>query len=288
MRILSYTVSKSEGNRCVRDYLRKNLGLSDKLITDLKKGPFMFVNDENVTVRYELKTNDVLKLCIPEIEKSSIIPTDGDLDIIYEDEDFLAINKPYNMPTHPSKYHIDDTLANIVCAYMGEDFVFRSANRLDKDTTGVVIVAKNRFSADYINRCIRSKEIKKEYVAICEGVCDGEAIIEKPIKKESERGIKRIVSDNGQYAKTELIPLKAIENKTLVRLIPHTGRTHQLRVHMSHIGHPLYGDYLYGTEIKSTRTMLHCEKICFIHPVTSEYISLYAPIPDDFLEITEK
>jgi len=231
-------------NKTVKYLLFNHLELSDKLVTDLKKGKYIKVNGNDCTVRNILKVGDIVTITVPETETNSIVPIPGKIDILYEDEDIIAINKPANMPTHPTKYHIDDTLANLVCGYLGKDFVFRAVNRLDKDTTGIVLVAKNRYSAEMLNRQIRNKTIKKEYTAICCGVIDSEGVIEANIKKETFNGIKRIISPDGQYAKTIYTPVKSQDDNTLVRLYPETGRTHQLRVHMCHIGHPLLGDYL--------------------------------------------
>lgn len=282
MKMLEIKITEQLNNKTVKYILFDYLKLSDKLVTDLKKGENIAVNGEKCTVRKELKTGDLIKITIPETEVSDIVPVKGKLDILFEDEDIIAVNKPANMPTHPTKYHVDDTLANLVCGYLGERFVFRSVNRLDKDTTGIVLIAKNRYSAEMLNRQIRSKEIQKEYVAVCNGIIEQSGQIEANIKKETERGIKRIISPDGQYAKTKYVPVKAENGCTLVRLCPETGRTHQLRVHMAHIGHPLYGDYLYGEEIAGARTMLHCEAMSFTHPSAKEKMYINAPLPEDF------
>ena len=282
MKKLEFTITEQLNNKTVKQLLFNHLFLSDKLVTDLKKEEYIKLNGEKCTVRKVLKTGDFVSIIIPETEISDIVPIKGKLNILYEDEDIIAVNKPAYMPTHPTKYHVNDTLANLVCGYMGKNFVFRAVNRLDKDTTGIVLIAKNRYSAEMLNRQIRNKEIRKEYTAICCGTIQKNDIIDANIKKETERGIKRIISSDGQYAKTKYNPVKTENGCTLVNLYPETGRTHQLRVHMSHIGHPLYGDYLYGTEITGTRTMLHCSAMHFAHPFTKEKMCITAPPPDDF------
>ena len=281
MKTIRFTITEQLNNKTIKHILFNVLELSDKLVSDLKKGECIFVNDEKCTVRKEMKTGDIVKIAISETEKSDILPVKGKLDILFEDDDIIAVNKPANMPTHPTKYHLTDTLANLVCGYMGNDFVFRAVNRLDKDTSGVVLIAKNRFSAEMLNRQIRNKEIQKTYIAICCGVLDENGIIEGNIKKETERGIKRIVSPDGQYAKTEFFSIKTKNNCTLVKLSPKTGRTHQLRVHMAHKGYPLYGDYIYGKE-ENSRTLLHCSEMEFIHPETKKKMHITAHLPDDF------
>lgn len=282
MKKLEFVTDSQFNNKLLKSFLFNHLKLSDKLVTSLKKGDFIKVNGASCTVRKLLQQGDIVTLTIAETEKSDIIPVNGYLDVLFEDEDIIAVNKPANMPTHPTKYHIDDTLANFVCGYMGRDFVFRSVNRLDKDTTGIVLVAKNRYSAEVLNQQIRQRKIQKEYVAICCGTVKTDGEIQTGIKKETHSGIKRIVSPTGQYAKTKYAPLKCENGCTLVRLLPETGRTHQLRVHMAHIGYPLYGDYLYGTEVQGTRTLLHCESMCFTHPATKEIMCVTAPLPKDF------
>ena len=281
MKTIEITITEQLNNKTVKHLLFNVLELSDKLVTDLKKGEYITVNSEKCTVRKELETGDVLKIIIPETETSDIIPVKGELEILFEDEDIIALNKPANMPTHPTKYHIDDTLANLVCGYLGNGFVFRAVNRLDKDTTGVVLIAKNRYSAEILNRQIRNKEIEKTYMAICCGILENSGTVEENIKKETVRGIKRIISPDGQYAKTKYYPVKTQGNYTLVKLCPKTGRTHQLRVHMAHIGHPLYGDYLYGKE-ENIRTLLHCSEMSFTHPITKEKMCIKAHLTDDF------
>ena len=281
MKILEFKATEQLNNKTLKHLLFNTLELSDKLVADLKKGDFIFVNGEKSTVRKELKTGDIVKITIPETEKSDIVPVKGELEILFEDEDIIAVNKHANMPTHPTKYHVDDTLANLVCGYLGKDFVFRAVNRLDKDTTGVVLVAKNRYSAEILNRQIRNKEIEKTYMAICCGIMENYGIVEENIKKETERGIKRIVFPDGQYAKTMYNPIKSENGYTLVKLSPKTGRTHQLRLHMAHIGYPIYGDYIYGKE-EQTRALLHCSEMAFKHPITKEKMCIKSHLPDDF------
>ncbi len=281
MKTLEIKITEQLNNKTVKHILFNVLELSDKLVADLKKGEFIKVNDTCCTVRNELKTGDDLKILIPETETNDIISIKGELDILFEDEDIIAVNKPANMPTHPTRHHLNDTLANLVCGYLGNGFVFRAVNRLDKDTTGIVLIAKNRYSAEMLNRQIRNKEIEKTYMAICCGILENDSTIEANIKKETVRGIKRIISPDGQYAKTIYSPIKSEKDCTLVKLCPQTGRTHQLRVHMAHIGHPLYGDYLYGKE-ENTRTLLHCGEMVFTHPSTKEKMCIKAHLPIDF------
>ena len=285
MKELNIVANNCLDGRTIKYVLEKHLLLSDKLVSDLKKGEYILVNGTYSTVRKTVSIGDEIKIIIPEMQENEIVCENGFLDILYEDEDVIAVNKPAGMPTHPSRHHVTGTLANLVCGYLGNEFVFRSITRLDKDTTGVVLIAKNRYSAEMLNRQMRNKSIKKEYLAICKGQISEEFTVEACIKKESERGIKRIVSPDGQYAKTYCFPVETKNGLTLVKVVPETGRTHQIRVHLAHNGYPLYGDYLYGKEVAGTRTMLHCERLTFTHPCTGADVNIIAKIPEDFIEI---
>ena len=182
MKTLEIKITEQLNNKTVKHILFNVLELSDKLVADLKKGEFIKVNDTSCTVRKELKTGDDLKILIPETEENNIIPIKGELDILFDDEDIIVVNKPANMPT---RHHLNDTLANLVCGYLGNGFVFRAVNRLDKDTTGIVLIAKNRYSAEMLNRQIRNKEIEKTYMAICRGILAKNGTVEVNIKKEN-------------------------------------------------------------------------------------------------------
>ncbi len=283
MREIEFIIDEEDG-KTVKELLFSKLYLTSKLVTRLKSTGGILVNDENVTVRKILKKGDILKVIITDEKSENIVPNDIPIDIIYEDEDILAVNKPCDMPTHPSINHYEGTLANAVMHYYRDtDFVFRAVNRLDKDTTGIVLIAKNQYSAGYLNRQIMNRDIKKEYMAICCGKFSKEnGIIEAPIKREEESVIKRVVSPDGQYAKSEYWVIDEKDGFSLVRLKPYTGRTHQLRVHMAYIGNPIYADYIYGTEIIGERTRLHCYSMEFMRPSDNKLITLTAPKPDDF------
>ena len=269
--------------KTLKHILKNSLHLSDSLISDLKKGDFMFVNGEKCTVRKEIKTGDSIKIVIPETKsKDPIIRQSGNINIICENDDFLIADKPANMPVHPSKYYRTDTLANYICGYMGEDFTYRVITRLDKDTSGAVIIAKNRYSADILNRIMREHKIRKEYLAICDGILKEPVCVEEKIARKVQNGIMRIVSNDGKYAKTEIFPIKNNGENTLLKIIPITGRTHQIRVHLSHIGCPIYSDYLYGKEREGIRTLLHCRKITFENPIDNQKYEFVSDVPEDF------
>lgn len=281
MKTFSLTIDEQLNNKTVGQLLN-HLKISRSLITELKKGDFIRINGKHSTVREIAKIGDIFTVTIPETQESDIIPVKGNLDILYEDEDILAVNKGANMPTHPTRRHLLDTLGNIVCAYMGDGFVFRALTRLDRDTTGVVLIAKNRYSAERLNEQIRNNLIKKEYYGVCVGELSAGGEINTFIKREQPMKIKRVVADSGQFAQTIYSPVRAHPKGTLVKLVPITGRTHQLRVHMNYINHPLYGDYIYGEPVEGARVLLHCKSIEFEDFNTSKKIRIEAPLPEDF------
>ncbi len=285
-------------NKSVLDYLKKELCLSHAQITRLKTIPDgITVNGAHVTVRHRLCTGDELGLALEDREQETnpnLVPVDIPIDIIYEDAYIVAVNKRAGMPTHPTMYHYSDTLANAL-AYryraQGRPFIFRSVNRLDLDTSGIVLVAKDGRCASLLSRDIAERRVVKEYLAVVCGVTDERGEITSYIRRVGDSIIKRANFDTGidsEYAKTEYERVASDGENTLVRVRPHTGRTHQIRVHFSGIGHPLVGDTLYGTASHEiTRQALHACSLGFRHPVTGEHLTLNAPTPEDISKITE-
>ena len=270
-------------NRPIKYALKSHFGLSENMITRLKKGDGITVNGKKEFVNKLLSTGDFLKITIFEDGSDNILPDDIPLDILYEDEDILAVNKPYDMPTHPSIHHFRRTLANAVMNYYRDiPFTFRAVTRLDRDTSGVVIIAKNAIACDKLSAQIQSGEFKKQYAAVCVGVPSEKCgIIDAPILREKEGIIKRCIDENGKRAISEYEVAEEYGGLSLVRLFPKTGRTHQLRLHLSHIGTPIFADFLYGTDVENERIRLHCEKVSFLHPFSGEKIDIWAKIPDD-------
>ena len=255
------------------DFLKRILGFSTSLVTKVKFGG-VFLNGEVVTMRARVNAGDSVTVQFPPEESENIPPIDIPLDIIFEDEHILAVNKPSDMPTHPSKGNSLPTLANAARAYLGEGFVFRAVNRLDRGTSGLVIIAKNPFSASNLGRAMKERRIHKKYRAIVTGVpSPAQGIIDLPIARECEGSIKRVVREGGKRAVTEYRVIESYADASLVEVTLHTGRTHQIRVHFAHIGHPLVGDFLYGEE-KAGGYSLICSEISFPHPLTNEEIVL--------------
>ncbi len=278
---LKFTVSKQLNNIDALTFLKKECKVSTRMITRLKREKDGILrNGELLRTIDTLYEGDVVTLNFPQ-DKNEIIPIQGKLKILFEDEHIIAVNKPYNMPVHPTKIHQLDTLANAIVFYAsekGENYTFRAVNRLDKDTSGVVVIAKNSYSATKLFKCLN-----KTYYAVCEGVITEKGTINKPIKVKEGHTIQRCVSPNGKPSITHYIPKEISNNHTLLEIILETGRTHQIRCHFSSIGHPLAGDDMYGGSLKFTnRQCLHCKSVQFIHPVTNEMIIIDSNLPKDF------
>lgn len=281
-RIVEFKISAENNAKTVKNFLKNNLLCSSSLITHLKMRDGITLNNHSVTVRETLQQGDVLRLVIESDESASqnITPNfEGlPLDIVYEDSDILVVNKAAGVPVHPSKDHLNDTLANFLTAYFvqqNQSFVFRCVNRLDRGTSGLVVIAKNSYTHAWFNNTEHRPQ--KVYTAIvCGIVRDDCGTIAAPIGREcGVATIKRTVMDDGQSAITHYRVEKRFKHHTLVSLTLETGRTHQIRVHMAYIGHPLLGDFLYGVEQKQiiANHALHCEKISLIHPFTGEHLS---------------
>lgn len=243
-----------------------------------------------------LKAGDTLTIIINEKKETEIIPVKPPFSfkeiILYEDEDILVLNKPYNLPIHPSINHYNDTLANYTAHFYtskGVQFVFRCINRLDKDTSGATIIAKNMLSASLLSKQVKDKSLKRTYLAIVEGIPPKKGIIDAPIGRTSDSIITRQIDYiNGQHAITNYKTIITRNTNSLVELTLETGRTHQIRVHMKHINHPIIGDYLYYPNFSLiNRQALHSYKLEFSHPITKQKMSIIAPLPNDMKQIID-
>ena len=288
MREFVMTVPENLAGYDIKYILKNHFGFSSSLITSLKEGDGITLCGKKEFVNKKVALGDVLKITLFDKASENILPQNIPLDILYEDEDFLALNKPPKMPTHPSIYHTKDTVANAVSFYFRDiPFTFRAPSRLDRDTSGVLIVAKNAWCAERISRAIKNGEFKKEYMAVCVGIPkDMKGTISAPIKREKQGIIKRIIAPDGKSAVTDYEVTSTLGNLSLLRLCPKTGRTHQIRLHLSYIGTPIYGDFLYGKEVSGERIRLHCKSVRFPHPLSEEPITITAPLPSD-MELEE-
>ena len=278
MKNIVYTVEKKEDGMLLREFLTRR-GLSKTLIKKTKPGG-LSVEGEIVTVRRVLKAGDEVNVRLPEASSEKIKAIDIPMRVVYEDEYLLVVDKPTNMPTHPSRGNSLPTLANAVMSMQGESFVFRAVNRLDRDTSGLVLIAKDAHTANKLSQSMKKHEFSKKYLALIDGIPQKKQdTICAPIRRESEGSIKRIVADDGKPAITEYNVLYSTDGKSMVEVILHTGRTHQIRVHMAHIGHPLTNDFLYGTRADESY-FLRCYELSFPHPTTSEIITICAENAD--------
>lgn len=284
-------IDKVLHGRDIKYILHNHMELSSTLVKRLKRTDNgILLNGEAVNVLRTVCAGDELVLTFYDESSDNIVPKNIPICILYEDEDIIAVNKPRSMPTHPSFNHYEDTLANGIMYYFRDkDFTFRAITRLDRDTSGVVLVAKNPLSAQILSDDMKNKKINKEYIAVVNGVPEPlYGTVSAPIKRRESSVMLRCVAPDGREAITEYEVEKAFGGLSLVKLRPVTGRTHQLRVHMSFIGTPIYGDDLYGASQMEEETRLHCRRISFFHPMTKEKITVTAPIPDDIKILIEK
>ena len=289
---LKYIVKENDKNKTIKQVLKNEFKISNRLILKLKNNNKIFVNNKNEWLNYELKENNTLTVNLDFIEdNSNIVSTKMELDIIYEDEAFLVINKPAGIAIHPSILHFENSLSNGVKFYfdnIGLHRLIRPVNRLDRNTSGLVVFAKNEYVQESLIQQMSKNIFYKEYLCLVNGCFnDKHGIINAPIGRKNDSIIERCISfENGQESITEYELLKSFNNFSLVKCTLKTGRTHQIRVHMAYIGHPLLGDDLYG--IKSSlinRQALHSYKIEFIHPISNEKVCFTSNLPDDMQNI---
>ena len=292
-RIFNYRIPIEYEGQSLLSYL-KAMEYSSQIVTHLKQTEnSILLNGVWGRVRDILHEGDTLTIQLIENESSeNIVPTNLPLDIVYEDEDIMVINKAADTPIHPSQGNYDNTLANAVAYYFkekGETFTYRCINRLDRDTTGLLILAKHMYSASLLSNMVQNREIHREYLAIATGEVPEEGTIIAPIGRVDGSTIERQVDEkNGEYACTHYKTLLTKNGYSLVSLKLETGRTHQIRVHMKHIGHPLPGDFLYHPDYSVIkRQALHSHKLRFKHPITKEEMEFTAGLPEDMKKIIE-
>lgn len=261
----------------IKEFLRE-FGVSTALLAKLKRTENgITLNGEFARAIDIIHTNDALKIAIAE-KGERPTPSDIPLEIVYEDEDIIVANKPPFMPVHESRNHRGDALSNAVAARLGEGTAFRAVFRLDRDTSGLVLVAKNELAAAKL-----AGNIEKDYYAVVCGKYEGAGTIDAPIKRMGDSIIKRCVGEDGERAITHYEAIRSNEKYTLLKINLETGRTHQIRVHFSHLGTPLVGDTLYGNESEIIdRQALHCKEIYFTHPITGEKMHISCDLPREF------
>ncbi len=289
---LKEKITELNNDKTIKEILKTNFNISNRLIIKLKKYNQIFCNDIPCYVNKIVKKDDIVSIEInfSEEENDNIIPIPKDIAILYEDESLIILNKPANMPTHPSNLHYSDTISNYLKYYFNSKNIFipiRPINRLDKDTSGIIIFAKNSFIQESLIKQMKNNTFKKEYICIVNGILKRKnGTIDLPIARKDNSIIERCVNTNGKKAITHYTVLQEFENYSLVNVVLETGRTHQIRVHFSYLHHPLIGDDIYGDKSNLLkRQALHCSKISFIHPITKKEIKINCDIPDDIKSI---
>ena len=289
--MLQWEINSIDAGKSVKEFL-KDQRISKNSLTDIKfNGGSIAVGGQEVTVRYVLKQNDHLIVQFPIEEPSTgLIGEEIPLKVIYEDDELLVVNKPAGMNTIPSREHPSGSLANALIGYfqkIGLQATTHIVTRLDRDTSGLVLVAKYRYFHHLFSEQQKSGAIKRTYVALAEGtLSEMNGVIEEPIGRKKDSIIEREVRQDGQYALTHYRVLKRFPQFTLLELRLETGRTHQIRVHLSYLGHPLLGDDLYGGKVDwLNRQALHCYRLSFYHPFKQKTFEFTAELPEDMKEL---
>ena len=289
--ILTKRINNDDNFSNLKELLKVYFYISDRLLLKLKQNNRILVNGKIANIHNSLNCGDLVEIIIDfEEDNSNIIPVKMDLNILYEDDSLLIINKPAGIPVHPSMDHFTDSLSNGVRFYfdsIGLKKKIRPVNRLDRNTSGIVIFAKNEYIQECLVRQMKAGLFEKEYIAFCEGKFEHEeGTINAPIGRKENSIIERCVRVDGDTAITEYKVLKYNEtnNYSIVKCNLKTGRTHQIRVHISYIGHPIIGDTLYGNSSNLIqRQALHSYKVKFIHPISREEVTFSAKLPSDMI-----
>lgn len=285
--ILNYTIQ--ENDKTVKGIMAENLNFSRRLSKKLELNDCIFVNGKTARLNKSVFEGDILSVQFDE-DEDEYDPVEIPIDIAYEDNDLLAVNKPPYIVVHPTRSHQNNTVANGVAYYFRQRGIKRKVrlvNRLDMNTSGVVIIAKHPYAHNELSTQMKANTVEKYYYAVVEGIIkEDSGVINEPITRLNEEDILRVVHPLGKECITRYMVEKRMDNLTLVRLKLDTGRTHQIRVHMKHIGHPVLGDTLYGNESELIkRQALHCHEMRFTQPITKEEVVVKCPLPEDMRQI---
>lgn len=288
-RYLQLHITPELAGRTVDVLLRRHLELSGTVIRRIKwLEDGIFVDGERVTVRYQVSEGQVLSVRLSDPSSAQQpVPTEGELDIVYEDEDMVVVNKAPGVLIHPSHGHFSDTVGNFLMWHYrqkGEEAGFHPVHRLDKGTSGLLVVTKHPHGQEKLKNQLHSGQFRRNYLAVCEGCPQPEeGVVDAPIRPVEDSLIAREIHPEGQSARTHYRVLHSDGGRSLLALELETGRTHQIRVHMAHIGHPLTGDFLYGTEDRSliARPALHSARVEITHPITGQQMVFSLPLPED-------
>ena len=291
--------NESQGKRLDRYVTEQNTEITRTAVQRLIDEKNILVNGKEQKASYKVNENDVVEVEIPEPKKNEIKAEDIPIEVIYEDSDIIVVNKPKGMVVHPGNGNVDGTLVNAIMAKcegslsgIGGEIRPGIVHRIDKDTSGLLIVAKNDKAHVNLSEQIKEHKVKKTYIALVRGVVkENEATIDMPIGRSKTDRKKMAVCKDGKNAITHIKVLKRWEHYTLLQVNIETGRTHQIRVHLSYIGYPIIGDYTYSNgknEFGVVGQCLHAQKLEFKHPITNKIVELEAPLPEYFQEIIQK
>ncbi|MBR2744410.1 MAG: RluA family pseudouridine synthase [Clostridia bacterium] len=289
--ILEHKILETDTYTNVKEVLKAHFNISDRLLLRLKNAKKILLNGTSTYVSKNVSAGDTVTAVIDFTEENlNIVPTKMNLDIIYEDDSYLIINKAPNTPVHPSMLHYENSLSNGVRYYFDSINLkrkIRPVNRLDKDTSGLVIFAKNEYIQERLVAQMKSKVLKKTYIAVCDGIfSEKNGTINLPIARKPGSIIERCIDSTGDLAITHYEVIQEHENFSIVKCLLETGRTHQIRVHLASQGHPILGDTLYGDKnTKVHRQLLHAYKLSFVHPITNKVVEYTAPIPRRYKKI---
>ena len=276
--------------------LKRHLGLSGTVVRRIKWLPDgILVDGARVNTRFCPQEGQVLSVRLSDPERrSGILPAPGPLDIVYEDGDVVVLNKAPGVPVHPGPGHYSDTVGNYLLHYYdqeGTEGDFHPVHRLDRGTSGLLVVARHPHAQEVLKEQLHTDGFRREYLAVCQGAPEPPAgTVDAPLGPKPGSLVEQMVRPNGKPARTHYEVVKAGENCALVCLVLDTGRTHQIRVHLAHLGHPLVGDFLYGTEEpdRIPRPALHSHRLTFRHPITGQEMSFTAPVPPDMKRLMEQ
>jgi len=292
-RIFTYTIDSSTAGQKLGDFLR-TFGFTHHILRHIKETENgILLNGHPAFLTVRLNEGDFIRVrLLEETSTEVLIPTRLPFQIVYEDEDLIVINKPANMPIHPSFQNHGNTLADALAWYFqekGQSFVYRCINRLDRDTTGLLIVAKHMLSAAILSAMMVERTIHRTYLALVEGLPPEYGIIDAPIGRTADSAMLREVNyETGESAVTHFHRLDSRNGLSLIQCKLETGRTHQIRVHMKHLGYPLIGDYLYNPDYsRMNRQSLHSYRLSFTHPITGIPMNFELPLPDDMKKAFE-
>lgn len=288
MTVLTAIAEQTDRGRLLKSFVRGRMHVSYSQYSSAKRAESITVNGKIEHANYPLRPGDCVKVALEEFKQDSAAPEYEPVDIVYEDADLLIVDKSAPLACQCSPKQTGGTLENRLIGHYGSDFVFRPLNRLDKGTSGLMAVARHAHAYQRLQKQLHTEFFVREYLAVVEGSWSGEGVIDLPIAKESEATVRRIVDfERGKSAVTHYRVLLSAQNRALVRLRLETGRTHQIRVHLSALHHPICGDFLYGQELSELpgRFALHSSFIALNHPMRGTKIEMHSPLPEELQKL---